>query len=93
MLVNNEDIYNVCFHCKYFKSNIANCYKLCGSNTDYYYLRDQEAAKLEIPNSQKELLDLQIENKKLKEKCKSEYQRGVEDGKIIAEHGTTMYQD
>ena len=42
---------------------------------------------------QDKLNDLQIENKQLKEKCKSEYQRGVEDGKIIAEHGTTMYQD
>ena len=46
-----------------------------------------------IIDSQKELIDLQIENKQLKEKCKSEYQRGVEDGKIIAEHGTTMYQE
>ena len=42
---------------------------------------------------QDELKSLQIENDQLKEKCKSEYQRGVEDGKIIAEHGTTMYQD
>ena len=31
--------------------------------------------------------------KELEAKCKSEYQRGIEDGKIIAEHGTTMYQE
>ena len=29
----------------------------------------------------------------LKEYAKSEYYRGVSDGKIIAEHGTTMWQD
>ena len=112
VLVNNEEIYNVCFHCKYDKSNIQECYKMCGSDTEYYYLPDKEAAKLETETTpetftindmyveskllfdcQDELKSLQIENKKLKEKCKSEYQRGVEDGKIIAEHGTTMYQD
>lgn len=85
---------------------------MCGSDTEYYYLPDQEAAKLEAELTQEtftindmyveskllfdcqdKLNDLQIENKQLKEKCKSEYQRGIEDGKIIAEHGTTMYQD
>ena len=28
-----------------------------------------------------------------KEHSKSEYNRGISDGKIICEHGTTMWQD
>ena len=41
----------------------------------------------------KNYLQLQTRIKELEEKCKSEYKRGIEDDKIIAEHGTTMYEE
>ena len=79
------------------KNNITNCsncrYKefTCGTIPckDFFYLKDEELEK--INNEKIQILESRI--KELEAKCKSEYQRGIEDGKIIAEHGTTMYQE
>ena len=62
VLVKNTTTIIDCKCCKYIHKCCGYCYYKS------YYLTDQEAAKLETePDSQKELLDLQIENKKLKE--------------------------
>ena len=64
VLVFDNKSTNCCGFCKYKETSLEDCIKLCGSETDYYYLPDQESAKLD---SQKELIDLQNENKQLKE--------------------------
>ena len=57
-----------CDHCKYGK---IDCKNIDCKGTSTYYLTDQEAAKLETESySQKELIDLQLENDQLKERIK-----------------------
>ena len=46
---------------------------------------------LEDLNPLADRLEAKIEE--LEQKAHSEYIRGIEDGKIIAEHGTTMWQE
>ena len=64
----------------YYKEELINgvwCYKL-------------------LPNAEWKPFSIEQLNEKiseLKEQIKSEYDRGVSDGKEIAEHGTTMWQD
>ena len=78
-----KDVYGTQAVAKNNTTNCSNCkYRefACGyvPCKDFFYLKDEE---------------LESRIKELQEKCKSEYQRGIEDGKIIAEHGTTMYQE
>ena len=81
-----------CNLCKYVVEKSTCKRSECAPNS--YYLPDSEVERLESENDLKlKNEELQTRIKELEEKCKSEYKRGIEDGKIIAEHGTTMYEE
>ena len=67
--VRNYSEYSDCGLCKYHEE-IAKCKRVeCAPNS--YYLPDSEVEKLESEtDSQKELIDLQTENKQLKDRIK-----------------------
>ena len=70
------------------KKGLSHTYPIIGSKYDSNLLN----LLIEF-NEYQGFNELQTRIKELEEKCKSEYKRGIEDGKIIAEHGTTMYQE
>ena len=86
VLVKNTTNYGDCFFCKYEITQCNNRYKCIN---DSYYIPDSEAGKLESENSdtQKELIDLQIENKQLKERV-NELEQTIENNVTELIHRT-----
>ena len=70
-----------------------NDYQNSGLRTDANHRIDLYLSDVLYHYSKETVQQLESRIKELEAKCKSEYQRGIEDGKIIAEHGTTMYQE
>lgn len=56
-------------------------------NRNKFVKPEREYKKIESPLSEQVVL------KAMKEYAKQEYERGIEDGKTIAKHGTTMWQE